>query len=212
MKKKKNFVSNDVGRGRKGRTKKNKWRVERQVSMASMSGLCVCVWESMHVCVNPNGERWGWWPRSESDEDHRNGNLCQQMGTLWCLDALAHLVCRRHTRTHILHPWWDTISTLLHSLFLCLPSAHTHTHSRQPSSPTPQVCLSVSVCVCAAIISNHISVFSLGVCELPPPGRPICVVVAVMVIASWILSCLQPLLLWCRLFTRWGQTMTLRHR
>lgn len=38
--------------------------------------------------------------------------------------------------------------------------------------------------MCAAIISNHVSVFSLGVCELPPPGQPICVVVAVMVMAS----------------------------
>lgn len=37
---------------------------------------------------------------------------------------------------------------------------------------------------CAAIISNHVSVFSLGLCELPPPGQPICVVVAVMVMAS----------------------------
>lgn len=111
-----------------------------------------------------------------------------------------------HTYKHILRPWWDTISTLPHSLFLCLPPTHSHTHtdthrhahSRHPPSLPPQVC----VYVCAAIISNHVSVLSLGVCELPPPGWPICAVVAVMVMASKLsLSSLSPPLPRCPLFT-----------
>lgn len=103
-----------------------------------------------------------------------------------------------HRHAHTLHPWWDTISTPPHSLFCCFPSSarsHTlQTTTRPPLLPFRCVCMCVFVYVClsvqgwcAAIISNHVSVLSLGVCELPPPGRPICVAVAVITMASKLL-------------------------
>lgn len=97
---------------------------------------------------------------------------------------LTQPVTPTNERTHFLRSWWDTISTpqkFTVFSFFCFPSAHTH--SRQLSSPPPQVFVCVYVYACVAIISNHVSVLSLGVCEPPPPGLPICVVVAVMVIA-----------------------------
>ncbi len=88
-----------------------------------------------------------------------------------------------HTQTFCTHGGTQLARYCTPCFFVSLLCTHT---PEKPPPPTPQVCVSVCMCVCvyAAIISNHISVFSLGVCELPPPGRPICVVVAVMVMAS----------------------------
>lgn len=109
-------------------------------------------------------------------------------------DTLTH-VC---TCTHILCPWWDTISTLQHSLFLCLPPAQTHTNSRQPPSPPPQVCVYVCVFMCVQPSSLIMSVCSVLVCVN-------CLLLAgpsVLWLQSWWwllshLSSLLPPLLWC---------------
>lgn len=96
------------------------------------------------------------------------------------LDALAQPSlsdAHKHTHTVCTHSGRQLAN--FHILCFFVSPSNTHTLDNHLLR-----CVCMCVCVCSAIISNHVSVFSLGVCELPPPGRSICVVLAVMVMAS----------------------------
>lgn len=202
--------------GKEGRTNEWKGRTSRHAGLLKCE-LHVCVYEK---CAHVRHSQW-WAVETMTQVTVRRGPpprlsvatdgyamVFRRLRSPSLSDAHTDTLTHACTCTHILCPWWDTISTLQHSLFLCLPPAQTHTHSRQPPSPPPQVCVCACICVCAAIISNHVSVFSLAVCELPPPGRPICVVAAVMVMASKssLLPAASPPMM--SPFAHWGQTGT----
>lgn len=93
------------------------------------------------------------------------------------------------THAHTQPPWWDTISTDPY-LVLSLSFSPALT-----CSPDNYRC--VYECVCAAILYNYVSVFSLGVCQLPPSDQPICVGLQSCCRTLSCLSCLLTCLLWC---------------
>lgn len=91
---------------------------------------------------------------------------------------MSHTHTRTRIRTHTFYHCGGTQLAHSHILFVWLLSSLSISY-KQTRTHTLLRC--VCVRVCTAIVSNHVSVLSRGVCQLPPPGWPICVVVAVMV-------------------------------